>query len=344
MKFSGKTRYAVCYAALIVMAALLIIVTVNLGSVSISPMNVLRILSGAGSFDPQIQAEAQIIWDIRLPRIIAALILGGALAVSGVLLQTFFSNPIAGPFVLGISSGARLVVALVLIFCLSRGVVLHSAGMALAAFSGSMLAMGLVLALSGRVKNMSVLIVCGVMIGYLCSAVTDFLVTFADDSNIISLHDWSMGSFSGIGWENVRVMAVITAVAMVFVILEIKPIGAYLLGETYAANVGVNVKAFRLRMVLLSSVLSACVTAFAGPVAFLGVAAPHLIRSLFGTSKPLVIIPASFLGGGVFCMFCDLIARTAFAPAEISISSVTSLFGAPIVIWIMLRRRRNGRT
>ena len=340
MRTKEKIRYAVGYGILAILAVLLIIVTVNLGSVRIAPSEVLHILFGSGSADPQLQTEAEILLNIRLPRVLAALILGGALAVSGVLLQTFFSNPIAGPFVLGISSGARLVVALVLIACLSRGVMLHSAGMAAAAFAGSMLAMSFVLAISGKVKNMSVLIVCGVMVGYLCSAVTDFLVTFADDSNIISLHDWSLGSFSGISWENVRVMVLITAAAMFLTILQIKPIGAYQLGETYAANMGVNIRSFRIRLVLLSSVLSACVTAFAGPIAFLGVAVPHLIRNLFRTSKPAVIIPASFLGGGTFCLFCDLIARTAFAPSEISISSVTSVIGAPIVIWIMLRRRR----
>ncbi|MBR2779169.1 MAG: iron ABC transporter permease [Firmicutes bacterium] len=340
MRASDKKRYAAGYLILAVLAVILVMITVNLGSVQIAPGDVLRILSGGGNTDPQLQTEAEILLNIRLPRVLAALILGGALAVSGVLLQTFFSNPIAGPFVLGISSGARLVVALVLIACLSKGVILHSAGMALAAFAGSMLAMGFVLAISGRVKNMSVLIVCGVMVGYLCSAVTDFLVTFADDTNIVSLHDWSLGSFSGISWENVRVMTLITAAAMFLTLLQVKPIGAYQLGETYAANMGVNIRSFRIRLVLLSSVLSACVTAFAGPIAFLGVAVPHLVRNLFRTSKPAVIIPASFLGGGTFCLFCDLIARTAFAPAEISISSVTSVFGAPIVIWIMMKRRK----
>ncbi len=340
MTISDRSRYAAGYVFLAVLAVFLSVLTVNMGSAEISPADVFRILFLDGGSDPRLQTDAEIILNIRLPRVLAALILGGALAVSGVLLQIFFANPIAGPFVLGISSGARLVVALVMIACLSGGIVLNSAGMALASFAGSMLAMSCVLAFSGRVKNMSVLIVCGVMIGYLCSALTDFAVTFADDSNIISLHDWALGSFSGISWENVRVMTVIIATALFFTMLQVKSISAYQMGETYAANMGVNIRKFRILLVLLSSVLSACVTAFAGPIAFLGVAAPHLIRNLFRTSRPPVIIPASFLGGGVFCLFCDLIARTAFSPAEVSISSVTSVFGAPIVIWIMLHRKK----
>ena len=149
----------------------------------------------------------QIVWKIRLPRIVAAILLGGALSVSGFLLQSFFQNPIAGPYVLGISSGAKLVVALTMIICLQRGLTLNSAGMVVAAFVGSLIAMGFVLLISFRVSKMSLLVVCGIMIGYICSAITDFCVTFADDSNIVNLHNWSLGSFSGMTWENVRLIS-----------------------------------------------------------------------------------------------------------------------------------------
>ena len=164
-------------------------------------------------------------------------------------------------------------------------------------------------------------------------------MTFADDANIVNLHNWSMGSFSGITWSNVRVMAVTVGVALVWAFLLSKPMGAFQLGEGYALSVGVNVRRFRVELILLSSVLSACVTAFAGPISFVGIAVPHLIRSLFGSAKPILIIPGCFLGGGVFCLFCDLIARTVFAPVELSISSVTALFGAPVVIYMMIRRQ-----
>ena len=283
-----------------------------------------------------------VIWGIRLPRVLAAAILGGALAVSGFLLQTFFANPIAGPFVLGISSGAKLTVSLVMIFLLSRGGTAGSMALIAGAFAGSMLSMGFILLLSRRVKQMSMLVISGVMIGYICSAVTDFLVTFADDSNIVNLHNWSMGSFSGTSWDNVKLMSWVVFISLGLAFLLSKPIGAYQMGEVYARNMGVNIKRFRVELILLSSILSACVTAFAGPISFVGIAAPHLIKGLFRTAKPIVIIPACFLGGAVFCLGCDLIARTVFAPTELNISSVTAVFGAPIVIYLMASRK-NGR-
>ena len=186
---------------------------------------------------------------------------------------------------------------------------------------------------------MSLLVVCGVMIGYICSALTDFLVTFADDSNIVNLHEWSLGSFSGMSWDNVRTMAVVCRAALILTFLLSKPLRAYQLGEVYAQNLGVPLRAFRAALILLSSVLSACVTAFAGPISFVGIAVPHLMKSLFKSAEPLLMIPACFLGGGAFCLFCDLIARTAFAPTEVSISSVTAVFGAPVVIYMMLHRK-----
>lgn len=180
------------------------------------------------------------------------------------------------------------------------------------------------------------------MIGYICSAITDFVVTFAEDSDIINLHGWSQGSFSGMSWSNVKVAVLIVGITFLFTVFLSKPIGAYQLGESYAQSMGVNIRVFRVILILLSSVFSACVTAFAGPISFVGIAVPYLVRKAFGTSKPLVIIPGTFLGGAIFCMFCDLIARTAFAPTELNISTVTSMLGAPIVI-IMLLRREKGR-
>ncbi|MDO5348847.1 MAG: iron ABC transporter permease [Lachnospiraceae bacterium] len=308
--------------------------SINSGSIHLSIKEVWEILLGKSSN----RTAYHIIWDIRLPRILAAALMGGALSVSGFLLQTFFSNPIAGPFVLGISSGAKLSVSLVMILFLGRGLYITSAAMILAAFAGAMISMGFVLLISGRVKRMSTLVICGVMISYICSAVTDFAVTFAEDANIVNLHNWSMGSFSGISWENVRVIAVIISISLVLVIMMAKPIGAYQMGEVYAQSMGVNVRRFRGELILLSSILAACVTAFAGPISFVGIAVPHLVKSLFGTSKPLLIIPGCFLGGAVFCLFCDLIARILFSPTELGISSVTAVFGAPVVIYMMVKR------
>ena len=329
-------RYWLSFIILIILLGVLVFWNINSGSIPISLQDVFRIIF----LRDGTETAYNIIWEIRLPRILAAVILGGALSVSGFLLQTFFGNPIAGPFVLGISSGAKLIVALTMIFLLGKSIVATSGVMIIAAFTGSMISMGFVLLIAKKVNQMSMLVISGIMIGYICSAVTDFVVTFADDSNIVNLHNWSMGSFSGTTWENVSTMTVVVMTALIITFLMSKPIGAYQLGEGYAQNMGVNIKAFRIALILLSSILSACVTAFAGPISFVGIAVPHLVKSLLKTSKPLLVIPACFLGGAVFCLFCDLIARTVFAPTELSISSVTAVFGAPIVIYIMIHRKK----
>lgn len=329
-------RYWLSFIILIILLGVLVFWNINSGSIPISLQDVFRIIFLRNGTE----TAYNIIWEIRLPRILAAVILGGALSVSGFLLQTFFGNPIAGPFVLGISSGAKLIVALTMIFLLGKSIVATSGVMIIAAFTGSMISMGFVLLIAKKVNQMSMLVISGIMIGYICSAVTDFVVTFADDSNIVNLHNWSMGSFSGTTWENVSTMTVVVMTALIITFLMSKPIGAYQLGEGYAQNMGVNIKAFRIALILLSSILSACVTAFAGPISFVGIAVPHLVKSLLKTSKPLLVIPACFLGGAVFCLFCDLIARTVFAPTELSISSVTAVFGAPIVIYIMIHRKK----
>ena len=275
-----------------------------------------------------------------MPRIITAALLGGALALSGFLLQTFFSNPIAGPFVLGISHGAKMVVALTMIYFLGAFGSMSSFVLVAAAFIGSMMSTGFILLISRRMRSMSSLLVAGIMIGYICSAVTDFIITFAQDADIVNLRSWSLGSFSGMSWENVATAAAVTLVCAVLVFFMSKPIGAYQLGENYARSMGVNIKLFRIALILLSSVLSATVTAFAGPISFVGIAVPHLMKRALNTSRPIVVIPACFLGGGVFCMLSDLIARTAFAPLELNISTVTSVFGAPVVIVMMLQREK----
>ena len=194
--------------------------------------------------------------------------------------------------------------------------------------------------MSRKVKGMSMLVVSGVMIGYICSAVTELVVTFADDAEIVNLHNWSRGSFSGMTWENVKVMAVVCLVTFFFVFLLSKPMDAYQLGDAYAQNMGVNIRALRVWIVLWSSLLSACIVAFAGPISFVGIATPHIVKKMLGTAKPVLLIPACVLGGSVFCLFCDLLARTMLAPTELSISTVTAIFGAPVVLWVMIKRKK----
>ena len=333
---SRRSRIITGYIVLTILFVLLAVMNICIGSASISLSRLWNAL-----LDPNTDKAAyNIITGLRIPRTAATATLGGALAVSGFLLQNFFANPIAGPYILGISSGAKLTVAMFMVISLSHGFTGNSAEMVAAAFIGSMISMGIILLISGKVRRMSILIVCGVMIGYICSAITDLVVNFSDDSSIVNLHNWSMGSFSGINGTDTLTAAFIVFPACICAFMLAKPMNAYQLGEEYARNSGVNIKLFRTALILLSSLLSACVTAFAGPVSFVGVAVPHLIKSLFKTAKPVCIIPACFLGGAVFCLLCDLITRTLFAPTELSISTVTSVFGAPVVIYMLLCRER----
>lgn len=331
-----RSRVLMGFIILALLVLVLFVINIGCGSVSLSWSQILSVLSRSGMSDK----AYMIVWNIRIPRVIAAFVLGGALAIAGLMLQTFFSNPIAGPYVLGISSGAKLVVALTMIFFLGRGITLSSGALIVAAFIGSLICMGFILLVSSRVRRMSLLVICGVMLGYICTAITDFVVAFADDSDIVNLHNWSMGSFSGITWNNVSVMIVVVGIALVLSMFLAKPMDAYRLGEEYASNLGVNVKLFRVMLILISSILAATVTAFAGPVSFVGIAVPHLMKRLFGYSKPIIMVPACFMGGAVFCLFSDLVARTIFAPTEISISSVTAILGAPIVIMMLIGRKR----
>lgn len=329
-------RTVFCYLMLILLLTTLFLCNACCGSTSMGLDTVGKILFHF----PADETAVRIVWDIRLPRIFAVVLLGGALSVSGFLLQTFFANPIAGPFVLGISSGAKLAVALTMILFLQQGLIMNTVVMILAAFAGSLIAMGVILLLSRRIHRMSLLIVGGVMIGYICSAVTDFAVTFANDANIVNLHNWSQGSFSGTSWANVRDMGILLAVLLPLTFLLAKPMEAYQMGEGYAQSMGVNVRRFRIELILVSSLLSACVTAFAGPISFVGIAVPHLVKWILKTAKPLAVLPACFLGGAVFCLFCDLLARTLFAPTELNISSVTAVFGAPVVIALMISHKK----
>lgn len=332
-----RKRCVAAFAVLIVLTLFFFLLNICIGSVGIPFTDIPKLIIEGEKGDATYR---EILMEIRMPRAFGTVILGGALALSGYLLQTFFHNPIASPFTLGISSGAKLIVALTMVVSLGYVVQLSSWMLIMAAFAGSMLCMGFVLLTARVIDQMSMLIVSGVMIGYICSAVTDFIVTFADDANIVNLHNWSQGSFSGISWENVAVMAVVVLTTSLGVFLLSKQISAYEMGEAYAKNMGLNVPVFRMMLVLLSSILSASVTAFAGPVSFVGIAVPHLVKSFFRTARPILMIPACFLGGGVFCLFCDLLARTIFAPVELSISTVTAIWGAPVVIYIMIHQKK----
>lgn len=331
-------RYQIVFILLIILICVAIIMNVNTGSVNITPSQIFKIIvlrAEEGS------VASNIIWKIRLPRLLGAAVLGGALSVSGFMLQTFFRNPIASPFVLGISSGAKMFVGFVMLIMLKYVGSISLTTMVVASFIGSLLSMGFVLIFAKKVDNMSMLLVVGIMIGYICSAITDFFITFAKETDVANLTYWSMGSFSGMNWESLKVASLVIFASFIATFLLSKPIGAYQLGEGYAKSIGINIKFLRIMLITLSSLLSACVTAFAGPISFVGIAVPHITKLLLKTSKPILIIPASFLCGAVFCMFCDLIARTAFSPVELAIGTVTAVFGAPVVIWLMVSKQRS---
>lgn len=336
-KPNSNGRFAAIMLALTALLILALVLNLNTGSVKIPATDILHMLLRG----EDASTESKILFSIRIPRMLLAAVLGGALSVSGFLLQTFFRNPIAGPFVLGISSGAKLVVGAAMIFFAQYLAGTSSVVLILAAFIGSLMITVIVLLFSQRVHNMSMLLVIGIMVGYICSAVTDFCVTFADEHDLVNLTNWSMGTFSGASWDNVKTASMIGIPGMMAAWLLSKPMTAYALGEGYAQSMGIRIKRFRLLLILLSSLLSACVTALAGPVSFVGIAVPHITRTALKTSQPALVIPGTFLCGAVFCVFCDLIARTAFAPTELAIGTVTSAFGAPIVIYMMLKRHKS---
>lgn len=330
-------RYIVVFSVLAILFFVAFVMNINTGSVNISVREIFEIVIKRSMAQTK---NYSIIWKIRLPRMLTAAVLGGALALSGFLLQTFFRNPIAGPYVLGISSGAKMFLAFVTVVFANTKFGMPVYVSIITAFIGSMISMVFVLLFAGYVRNMSVLLVIGIMVSNICTAITDFIIDFANEADIVNLTHWSLGSFSGASWVNLKIAAIIVFISLVGSFLASKPMQAYLLSEEYALSMGVNIKLFRFVLIFLSSILSACVIAFAGPIAFVGIAVPHITKLMLNTAKPIIIIPAVFMCGSVFCMFCDLAARTLLSPTEISLGTITSLIGAPIVISLMLRQRR----
>ncbi len=333
-----KMRFYIISIALIALLVFAIVINIISGSIDFTFKDLIDILFKNREIST---LEYNILYKIRIPRIISAILFGGALAISGFLLQTFFKNPIAGPYVLGISSGAKLFVGFFILanvnfkFATTEGV-----GIFIAALAGSLLSMLLVLLFARKIENISSLIVVGIMLGYIASAGTSLMITFAEQEKIANITIWSMGSFSGVTWNMIKISLVIIIPTIILIFTLSKPLEGYLLGESYAKSMGINIKVFRIILIFLSSVLSACVTAFAGPISFVGIAVPHLIRLTMKTSQPKFLIPGIFLLGSSFCLISDYFARTLFSPIELSISTVTSFIGAPIVIWLMLNRRR----
>jgi len=335
--FKEKTgRYYIFTIIFAFLVGALFLLNLSLGSVPVPLKEVYRVVLHQPVDNTTFQA---VIWKIRLPRSLATLFGGAALATGGLLLQIFFRNPIVGPYVLGISSGATLLVALVMLTSLSVGLTLHPFALSMAAFLGALLVMILVLAVANRVRNVVTLLVVGLMMGYLCSAVSSILIALAEKEKVHGFVLWTLGSFSGFTWDELVVLMGLSGPLLLCSLLLCKPLNAFLLGEDYARSMGVNIRCFRVAIVMLASALAGLVTAFAGPVAFIGLAVPHMARLSLGTSDNRALLPATILLGATVASLCDLVARMALSPVELPISAITSFFGAPIVIGLLLKRR-----
>jgi iron complex transport system permease protein len=324
------------FGLLLIGLVLVFLLNIALGSIKISLPEVIKIIVNHIQDD---STYSTIVWKIRLPRSLAAITGGAAIAVSGLLLQVFFRNPVVDAYVLGVSSGATLLMALVTLGGFTLGLAAMSPMyLFLGALMGALGVTAVILVLAYRVRSPVTLLVIGLMIGYLCSAATGLLTTFADNEKLKGFMIWSLGSFSGFTWPQVKMVILISVPFLFLALLISKPLNSFLLGEDYAKSMGVNTKLFRLFIILVSSVLTAAVTAFAGPVAFVGMAVPHISRLSLRTSDNRLLVPATILLGGMITALCDLTARTILAPAELTISTITSFFGVPIVIWLLMKR------
>lgn len=314
-----------------------------LGSVNIPMADVLRILTGG---EPARATWATIVLDFRLPKALTALLAGAALGVSGLQMQTLFRNPLADPFVLGVSSGASLGVALVVLGMGTTGAVLLAGlgltgdlGLTLAAFIGAALTLVIVMSIAARVHSVMTLLILGLMFGYATSALVTLLLYFSVAERIKTYMNWTFGSFAAVTWQQMPIFIPVIVAAILTSFLLSKPLNALLLGESYARSMGMDVRRGRLVIIISTALLAGTVTAFCGPIGFLGLAVPHLCRVLLGTSNHRFLIPASALMGGVLALVADLIAQMPGNQIVLPLNAVTSLIGAPVVIWIILRRR-----
>ena len=330
--------YCIGLGALIVV---LFALNLLLGSVSIPPEDVFRILIG----DKGVKASWQfIILQSRLPQAMTATFCGAALAVSGLLLQTAFRNPLAGPSVFGINSGAGLGVALVMLLLgggLSVGSLQFSgfAAILLAAFVGAMTVMGIIFFFSTLVRNSVMLLIIGIMIGYISNSAISLLNFFATDEGVKSYMVWGMGSFGGVSMSVMPVFVTVSVAGLFGAMLLIKPLNALMLGDQYAENLGVNILRVRNWLLIVTGVLSAITTAFCGPVAFIGLAVPHIARLLLTTDNHRQLLPATLLCGSVVALVCNLICYLPGESGVIPLNAVTPLIGAPVIIYVIARRR-----
>jgi len=332
-----QSRNILIFSLLVVVLVFVFLLNIAIGSVQINLPEVADIIIKNIRDD---SVNSTIVWTMRLPRSLAAVMGGAALAVAGLLLQIFFRNPIVDSYVLGISAGSTLIMALLVLGGFTLGISsLSPYYLFFGAFLGALAVTAIVLMFAYSVRSIVTLLVIGLMIGYLCSAATGLLITFADNEKVKGFMIWSMGSFAGFTWDQVKLLTFLSIPFLSLSLLIAKPLNAFLMGEDYAKSIGVQIKFFRICIIFVSSILTAVVTAFAGPVAFVGMSVPHIARLSLRTSDNRILVPATILLGGIITALCDLGARTLLAPAELTVSSVTSFFGVPIVIWLLLKRK-----
>ena len=334
-----RTRYFFGFSLLIV---LLFAVNLVVGAVDIPATDVFGILFGTKTDTPP--SWQYIVMQNRLPQAITAMLCGASLAVSGLMLQTAFRNPLAGPSIFGINSGASLGVALVMLL---MGGSISAAGFSLsgfmavlfAAFVGAMLVMALILAFSTLVKNNIMLLIIGIMIGYISSSAISLLNFFATEEGVQSYMVWGLGNFGGVTMEQMPAFAIISLLGLIGSLLLIKPLNALLLGEQYAENLGINTRRTRNWLLFVTGVLTAITTAFCGPVAFIGLAVPHIARMFLGTENHQLLMPATILTGAAIALVCNIICVLPGDKGIIPLNAVTPIMGAPVIIYVILKQR-----
>jgi len=335
---SYKNTFAILIIALIIIA----FINISLGSVYIPFNQVLAVL-----LNQEVDNESwnTIILNLRLPKAITAIIVGSGLSVSGLLMQTIFRNPLAGPFVLGISSGASLGVAILILGAsfLGANILSYSFttwGLAVAASIGSFLVLASVMVAAVKVRNTMSILIIGLMFGSLTSAVISILAYFSSAAQLQQFMFWSFGSLGNLSWNEILSLFIIFSIGILLVVFIIKPLNGLLIGENYARSLGINVKKTRNITLIATSILTGVITAFAGPIAFIGLAVPHIAKLLFTTSNHKTLIPAVAINGAIIMLICDSISQLPNSEYMLPINAITSLFGAPIIIWLLVRKRK----
>lgn len=317
-------------------------VNISLGSVSIA-FN--TIIDSFFTNSDNLNNHQYIIQNYRLPKAITAVLVGSGLGISGLLMQTLFRNPLAGPFVLGITSGASLGVALVILGSSIFGgflatFLLTKWSLVIAASLGSFLVLLLVLIVSSKVRDTMAILIIGLMFGSITAAIVSVLSYFSSAEQLQQYIFWGFGSLGDLDWNEVTIFTIIYCIGILFSILSIKGLNTLLLGENYAKSLGLNIKQSRLLIIIATSLLAGTITAFAGPIAFIGLAIPHVTRQVFNTSNHKILLPAVFLFGAIIMLICDSIAQLPNTDYMLPINAITSLFGAPIVVWLLVRQRK----